>query len=109
MKQWRRSDEWQTFAGCGGDPRFLTPPEKLSGDDVEDLQKICWRCPVRPECIKHAVAHEETGVWCASRFLPEPFIDDSKSQAYGKLDESARIRDELASTVDDELKRRGDF
>lgn len=109
MKQWYREGEYGRHGNCDGDIRFIRPPEHLTPQDREEVEALCWSCPVRAECIGDVVKHRSVGVWCASRFLPEPFIDDSKSVACEKLAEAERIRAELASTVGAELERRGDF
>lgn len=107
MKQWTRSEEWKLFGDCT--PLHIVPPERLSDDECEEVQKRCWGCKVRPECLQSTVDNKDTGVWSGSVWIPEVSIDDTKSEAYAKLGEAARIREELAGTIDDELKRRGEF
>jgi hypothetical protein len=109
MKQWHHADEWQGYASCGGDSRFLTPPDKLSADDVQDVQSICHRCPVRPECLKQCVDREDSGVWSASVWIPEVKLGMRKREANAVLERARRVRDELEGSYGDELKRRGDF
>lgn len=108
-KTWLTKDAWVGYASCGGDSRFLTPPDKLADDDVEDVQRICHGCKVRPECVKHTGKNADSGVWCASVWIPEVKLSMSKRQAQAVLEEAESIREELAGTYDDELKRRGDF
>ena len=108
-KTWLTKDAWASYAGCGGDSRFITPPDKLSDDDAEGVQAKCFKCRVRPECMTRTVDNGDTGVWCASVWLPEVSLEDSKSEARGKLEQAERVREELAGTIDDELKRRGEF
>lgn len=34
------------------------------GDDVDEAKRLCAECPVRTECLAHALANGETqGVW----------------------------------------------
>ena len=53
---------WTARALCGevgGDEWF---PEK--GGSVREAKAVCRQCPVRPECLDHALANDERfGVW----------------------------------------------
>ena len=108
-KTWRTRGEFSKYSLCGNDIRFIKDPDHMSQDDVDEVEATCWRCPVRGECIADVVESGSIGVWCASKFLPEPYIDDTKAEGRAKLDEAERIREELAGTIEDELKRRGEF
>jgi hypothetical protein len=108
-KTWLTKDAWVSFAACGGDSRFITPPDKLSDDDVQEVQAICHKCVVRPECLKSCVANADTGVWTGSTWIPEVNLSMGKREAAGTLEAAEKVREGLAATVEDELKRRGEF
>ena len=54
--------KWREAALCaqvGGD---LWYPDK--GGDAGPAKRVCMACPVRAECLAHALTHDEThGVW----------------------------------------------
>jgi WhiB family redox-sensing transcriptional regulator len=55
---------WMDHAECSGvDPDLFFPGR---GDDVtlRKAKAVCSRCPVKDECLDHALAHgEKWGVW----------------------------------------------
>ena len=57
---------WRTRSACGPETLHLFYPEK-SEDGLTDYgpaKKICSGCPVREECLAHALAARELeGVW----------------------------------------------
>ncbi|AAN07983.1 WhiB transcription factor [Mycobacterium phage RitSun] len=57
------TDDWRRKALCtheDGDIWFLNE----SGHYVNDAaRKICWECPVQPQCLQWALKHNELGVW----------------------------------------------
>ena len=57
-------DPWQfqaVCAGIGGDV-FFPDPRNASG--IRTAVAICQRCPVRLDCLDHALTHnEEHGIW----------------------------------------------
>lgn len=108
-KQWLKADEFALYASCQGDSRFITPPENLTEEDVDHVEYTCHRCPVRPECGASVVQTAASGVWSCSVFIPEVSIHDSPRRARYVLEQAQEIRDHLASTIPDELGRRGDF
>lgn len=109
MKTWLSDQEFKSHARCGGDGRWITPPERLSENDREWVEYGCNKCPVRPECIGEVVSKDSSGVWCASTFVPEVGIDDSPRRARQVMAEAAEIRMRLSKTVPEELSRRGEF
>lgn len=110
LKQWHGSGEWHGYAACAdGDPRFVTPPERMSEDDVQEVMARCFACKVRPECARHVVENTESGVWSCSEFIPEVSLDDSDEQSATILLKAASVRAFLESQIPDELERRGDF
>jgi hypothetical protein len=110
MKTWLRSDEWVGHSLCRHDSRFITAPERMSQDDVEEVRSICYRCPVRPECIKHnTVDHEESGVWCASEWIEEVALEAPPRLARQAVADAEITRLMLSKSLEDELGRRGAF
>lgn len=60
--------KWAEHAACVGTPMSWWFPENESGHPVPDhvpaaAAERCAGCPVRRECMGHAVAHELFGVW----------------------------------------------
>lgn len=54
--------EWTEDALCAETDPEIFFPEK--GGDVRAAKKVCAACPVRDECLAHALAnHERFGVW----------------------------------------------
>lgn len=109
MKTWLSDQAFKSYARCGGDSRWITPPERLSEHDRDWVEYQCHKCPVRGECISHVVENADSGVWCASVFVPEVSIDDSPRRARVVMEEAAEIRLRLSKTVPEELARRGEF
>ncbi len=60
------NSEWIVRARCASDPRpdrWYTEAGEFSRE-VRELQEICYRCPVRRECLRHAFEFPElTGIW----------------------------------------------
>ena len=52
--------EWHTQAACRGhDPElFFT-----NGSYPQATYDICQACPVRIDCLEHAIANDEQGMW----------------------------------------------
>lgn len=53
---------WKNQAACAdADPDLFFP---VRGDDTGPAKRICYRCPVKDECLKHALIHmERYGIW----------------------------------------------
>lgn len=109
MRRWRKAGEWTGYASCGGDSRFLTPPERLSSDETDQVQYICHTCPVRPECLKSTLQNNSSGVWTCSTWIPEVKLEMSRKEANKTLEDAEKIRHHLATTYESELERRGEF
>jgi len=60
----REREVWMEQAACrSSDPSVFFPNR---GDSTEDAKKICRECPVRQECLDHAIEKRELqGVWGA--------------------------------------------
>lgn len=53
---------WMTERACAGIPVSVFFPSDSHG--VAVAKKICGRCPVRPECLEHAIDNGELyGIW----------------------------------------------
>lgn len=53
--------DWRRDGLCieiGGEPFFVD-----KDDDIAAAKDICRRCPVRTQCLDHALALEDAGVW----------------------------------------------
>ena len=59
----RTSDaHWMSRAACSPRTAELFFPPK--GFNAEDARDVCLRCPVRQECLSHALAADErSGIW----------------------------------------------
>ncbi|MFD7444865.1 WhiB family transcriptional regulator [Streptomyces sp. NPDC059909] len=61
--------DWQLRAACRGvDSSLFFPPPDERGDARAERERkakrVCRRCPVRAECLRHALkARERFGVW----------------------------------------------
>ena len=58
-------DEWAQHPdrGCAGvDPDFFFPVSTTS-PQVEAAKAVCRPCPVRRECLEHAMTRGEKGIW----------------------------------------------
>ncbi|MHC5260775.1 WhiB family transcriptional regulator [Streptomyces sp. UC4497] len=59
--------EWLDSAACADEDPDVFFPVGTTGpamDDVEAAKEVCRRCPVIMECLRWAVATEQTtGVW----------------------------------------------
>ncbi|WP_158101217.1 WhiB family transcriptional regulator [Streptomyces griseus] len=53
-----RPRHWSADAECKGDVTNLWYPKQ--GESTAYAKSICWRCPVRTECLTHALEWPET-------------------------------------------------
>lgn len=54
-------EPWMAAAACHGvDPELFHPGR---GESQDEALAICAECSVRLECLEHALAHHEVGVW----------------------------------------------
>jgi hypothetical protein len=59
-------NDWAEKALCIGVDTNLFFPEQGGGAsyEIKEAQKLCKKCPVRPECLMHALNLPETfGLW----------------------------------------------
>lgn len=52
---------WQQRGACNGAATALFFPENAA--DTEAAKAICETCPVKNECLDHALANNEPGIW----------------------------------------------
>ena len=65
ITQHQPEDRWQDHSLCRGksiDLFFLKRGEPVS----PEVRELCRNCPVRTECLEHALHHERFGVWGGS-------------------------------------------
>lgn len=56
--------EWQENAACKGEPlEFFFELYEDDRDIAEEVDNICFGCPVREECLSWAVKQSSTGVF----------------------------------------------
>lgn len=57
--------DWQLDAACKGIGTDVFYSSECSQDQVPfaTLAKVCASCPVKSECLNHAIKHEEFGYW----------------------------------------------
>jgi WhiB family transcriptional regulator, redox-sensing transcriptional regulator len=63
-----REHEWMTRGHCASIPPSIFFPS--DGIGVDAARKICEGCPVREQCLEHALVHRiDHGVWggCSER------------------------------------------
>ena len=55
-------EPWREFAACvGKDPDLFFPRR---GGATEPARQVCAGCPVKADCLDHALKHRETfGIW----------------------------------------------
>lgn len=68
MKYYRRAPagldpraSWRGQAACAQTDPNLFFPER--GSSAQEAKAVCMACPVRTECLDHALDHEHDGVW----------------------------------------------
>lgn len=59
--------DWRSSAACHGvDPDLFFPKEGTGCNAGKEAKAICATCPVRAECLEHALGFSESydhGVW----------------------------------------------
>jgi len=57
--------DWQSDAACTGigTEVFYSPENAQNQVPFETLSRVCGGCPVKSECLNHAIKHEEFGYW----------------------------------------------
>jgi WhiB family transcriptional regulator, redox-sensing transcriptional regulator len=57
-------DDWMSEAACQGVDPDLFFPERGENTDNSEAKAVCRKCPVREDCLEHAlVNHEHYGIW----------------------------------------------
>lgn len=61
---------WRRRGNCAGlgDPTLMYPTSGLNAD-VDAAKAVCVGCPVKDQCLDHAITYGEYGVWggCSER------------------------------------------
>ncbi|WP_411828816.1 WhiB family transcriptional regulator [Mycobacterium intracellulare] len=70
IRLWDTATEWRGYANCRGDERFTA--ERLTAQDIVEVQQICGQCRVRPECIEWALQQRASAVIVAGAIMPDP-------------------------------------
>lgn len=53
--------DWADHAICKTvDPEIFYPE---NGAQNNEAKRVCFTCPVRAECLAHAMTHSEIGIW----------------------------------------------
>lgn len=65
-KQGDNSVRWQDLADCQYvDPEIFFPSsEDGTLEYIPEARKICFNCPVQPQCLEHSILHEERDGIC---------------------------------------------
>lgn len=62
----RGESHWSERAVCKGDERFTLPARMLAQHaDIQEMEKICARCPVFEDCYDWALLTDANGVFAA--------------------------------------------
>jgi WhiB family redox-sensing transcriptional regulator len=62
-KEWPDS-EWASRAACASLPKEMFYPTEAKGPTVEAPKEVCRSCPVRRQCLEHALrVREPFGIW----------------------------------------------
>ena len=57
-------DSWYDLAACKGANPDMFFPDRGDNETVIAAKAVCARCPVRAECLNHALEHNELrGIW----------------------------------------------
>lgn len=54
---------WMRLGACVGLDPALFQPERGDNANISEAQAVCARCPVRQQCLDHALANKEKGIW----------------------------------------------
>jgi len=96
--------EWMTDGVCAQVDPDLWFPEK--GGSTREAKALCARCPVHPECLAYALAHDERfGVWGGASERDRRRMRRSVSTRQGApvraLDKRTGVIRQLATTLTD--------
>ncbi|MFE5853573.1 WhiB family transcriptional regulator [Streptomyces sp. NPDC056500] len=58
--------DWYAHALCSGaDPELFFPLPNVA--EAQEAKRICFDCPVRTQCLDHALNHPENdGIWAGT-------------------------------------------
>lgn len=52
---------WADSAACKGEDPNLFHPDR--GESTAPAKAVCAECPVKADCLAHALKHEQLGIW----------------------------------------------
>ena len=57
--------EWADSAACAGTgvEVWFEGDDRTNSPNELTLRRVCNSCPVKPECVEHAIANERWGFW----------------------------------------------
>ena len=59
-----RGEHWRRDAACRGRDPEIWFPIKSNAESAEEGKRVCRGCPVRAECLRHALDFcEQYGIW----------------------------------------------
>jgi WhiB family transcriptional regulator, redox-sensing transcriptional regulator len=59
-------DDWRKDGACAGMSFAKWFKENHSHAELDELKTLCNSCPVKKQCLEHALEYEEFGVWAGS-------------------------------------------
>jgi WhiB family redox-sensing transcriptional regulator len=88
------SPQWQLKGACRDyDPDLFHPETEAQ---AQEPKKICWRCPVRVECLSWAMEGNMTGVWGATTHRQRERLRWRRARTYCPVCASSLVIDERA-------------
>lgn len=63
MKTWVRDTTWVREARCAKPEYVSVNFFPRSGESGNEAKAICAECPVRKECLEHALTNHVSGIW----------------------------------------------
>lgn len=72
---------WMTRASCAEISADLWYPEKGANQYVSNVKAVCGGCPVRSQCLEHALAiGENDGIWGGLTVKERRKLRDERAQ-----------------------------
>lgn len=88
------STQWQLRGACRAYDPELFHPEPGAEAQAAAAKTICWRCPVRVECLGWAMSGNMTGVWGATTHLQRNRLKWRRARTYCPVCRSGLVIDE---------------
>lgn len=82
IRSWSSRAACRPTPGSGLDPSLWHPDEKTSAGDpgIRKALRICGSCPVREECLEHAIKFEPYGIWGGTRERERDYLRQQRGQ-----------------------------